>query len=93
MSEKCIINTEWNYLKNSNVVPFLDGDGSFGGCSFIMAHGPGKMSNVNLVESSKRNNLMNYSSEVLYVGFKRFELSPTDPEEYLLVISAKLRQD
>ena len=65
MSEKCIINTEWDYLKNSNVVPFLDADGSYGGCSIILAHGPNRLSNVNLVENSKRNNLINYSSEVL----------------------------
>ena len=75
------------------MVPFLDADGSYGGCSIIMAHGPGRISCINLVENSKKNNLYSYVSNVLSVGRKRFELSANDPEDYIIVISSLLRMD
>jgi hypothetical protein len=39
MSQQCIIDTEWESLKNSNVLPFVDGDNSYNGCTLVMAQG------------------------------------------------------
>ena len=40
MSERCVIETDWEYLQHSNVVAFLDSDESINGCTLILAHGP-----------------------------------------------------
>lgn len=60
MSENCIIATEWEYLKNSNVVPFLDADDSYNGCMIVLCHSPFFISEINLINSTTKNNLMNY---------------------------------
>ena len=93
MSEQCVIDTEWEYLRHSNVVPFLDGDDSYHGCTLVISHGPNFRSEINMVDSPTKNNLMNYQSDVLVTGSKRFMLKLTDADNYLLVVSARLRQD
>lgn len=45
------------------------------------------------MDSITKNNLMSYQTEVLVVGAKRFELRVGEQDNYLLVVSAKLRMD
>lgn len=58
-----------------------------------MAHNVGYVSEINLVNGPSKNNIMNYQSEVLIVGHKRFELKLTSKDNYLLLIAAQLRED
>lgn len=74
MSEQTIVKTEWEVLKNSLVIPFTDGDDSYHGCTLVMAHDKGIESYINLIDSQSKTNLVNYQTEVLKVGSKKFEL-------------------
>ena len=93
MSEKCIVDTEWEFLKDSIVVPFLDAENSYNGCTLIMAHNEGVVSQINLCDTQNKNNLLNYQTEVLMIGSKRFELDFGNADNYLLVVSCKMRMD
>ena len=96
MSKQCIIDTEWDYLRNMNVVPFVDGEDTYNGCTLVLVQGPKcQPAEINLIESplSEKNNLLSYESEICTVGQKRFEVKMTNSENYLLVITVKLKPD
>ena len=41
----------------------------------------------------KRNNLYSYISDILLFGKKVFEIDPSNPENFLIITSVKLRDD
>ena len=47
---------------------------------------------INMLDQ-KRNNLYSYISDILLFGKKVFEIDPSNPENFLIITSVKLRDD
>lgn len=90
MSNNCIKSTNWNFLKASYVIPFLDENQRFQGCQFIMVTNKNKKTMINLIDQ-QMNNLYTYESDLACVGQKRLELTRETCDEFLILISVKLR--
>ena len=50
MSNKCIKNTNWNYLKKSIIVPFFDEEHVQQGCQCILQHSRDHRTKLNLID-------------------------------------------
>ena len=82
------------------MLPFLDADMTYCGCTIVLAHGmcdgqtkKVRQSHINLLDTEKKNNLLSYKSEVVAVGQKKFELAAGDQDDFILVITAVLNRD
>lgn len=92
LSNKCIKLTNWNYLKQSIIIPFVDEEHTQQGCQVILQHDRSRKTYLNLIDQ-QINNLYSYESNIVKIGSKRFELSKEDYEDFLVVVAAKINHD
>ena len=59
MSQTILKNGNWDYIKNSQVIPFLDSDMKYLGCQLFMKFNKNKPAMINLIDE-KYNNLYSY---------------------------------
>lgn len=91
-SNKCIKMTNWNYLRKSTIIPFLDDENVQQGCQIIMMHDRKRKTYLNLIDQ-EMNNIYTYESNIVKIGSKRFEVNRDDYEDYIIVVAAKINDE
>lgn len=91
-SKNIIENCDWDYVRQSIVVPYNDGESynSVKGCKLLFITGPSEGSWINLCDQNI-SNIYFYESQVVFTGLKKYVLNR--PDHYIVAVSTLLRAD
>ena len=78
---------------NSVAVPFLNDRNNTIGSELILKIDKTRKSNINLIDEVKYNNMFTYVSRVVTVGHKKMQLHEERADDFIYIISAKLREE